>query len=183
MVASDTSHAGNAGAAAATAMKARAPNRFARDHMSALPLGITVVAPGHRISPRCGLDEQPVGTENEHERHHRIDDEQFELRDEVNGGGATDADDERADQRAFDRAHAADGDHGESEDDHLDADAERDRNLRSHDGAAECAQHRSDDEGDGVDHGDVDAERGRRLAVEDYHGEETAGSGVCFNAQ
>ena len=70
---------------------------------------------------------------------------------EMHGGGAANADDERADQRALDRAHAADRDHREGEHDHFDADAERHRNLRRHDRAAERAEHGADDEGDGVD--------------------------------
>jgi hypothetical protein len=52
---------GNAGATAATAMKARVPNRFARDHMSALPLGITVVAPGHQIFRGAAWVNSPCG--------------------------------------------------------------------------------------------------------------------------
>ncbi len=80
----------------------------------------------------------------------------------------------RAEHRALDRAHAADGDHREGEHDDLDADAERHRDLRGHHGAAERAEHGADDEGHGVDQPDIDAEHRRRLAVEDHHREQPA---------
>src|SRR5882672_2171848 len=104
-VASDTSHAGSAGAAAATARKAKAPRRIARDPMSDLP--------------RLHWREQSVGPEGEHQGHHAVAYEQLDLRNEVNGIGPAEADDEDGNQRAADRYHPADGDDGKGEHDHL----------------------------------------------------------------
>src|SRR5262249_23245995 len=158
MVASDTIHAGSIGARAATARKASAPARFARDHMSNLP--------------RLDLREQAIRTEYEDERHDAVDDEELELRNEMNRGRAAQADDERPEQRTFDRPQAAGDDHGECEDDHLHSDAERHRDLWRHHRAAERAQHRSEHEGEREYDGDVDPEGGRGLLIEYHDGEE-----------
>src|ERR1700675_1982749 len=166
IVASDTSHGGITSASAAAATKARAPRKSARVRMSDLP--------------RCGLGKQAIGPENEHQRHHRIDDEQFELGNEMHRRGPAQADDGRAEHRALDRAHAADGDDGEGEHDDLDADAERHRDLRGHHGAAERAEHGADDEGHGVDQPDIDAEHRRSLAVEDHHREQPAATTLAM---
>src|SRR5205809_2329534 len=152
MVASDTSHAGSAGATIASERKASAPTRLARDHMSDLP--------------RLGLSEQSIGAEDKDERHHGIDDEKLELGNEVDRRGATQTNDERTDQRALDRAQAADNDHRERKYDHLDADAERYRDFRRHRGTAERAQHRSEHEGEREHDRHIDAEGGRGFPIE-----------------
>ena len=52
-----------------------------------------------------------LGAVQQHERHHGIDDEQLDLRHQMNGGGSRDTDDSGAHQRALDRPHPADGDY------------------------------------------------------------------------
>src|SRR5262249_21158523 len=84
------------------------------------------------------------------------------------------ADDHGADQGAFDRSQAADDHDRKSQHDHLDADAERYRDLRRHDSTAEGAQHGSEHESNRVHDLDVDSERGRDLAVMDHDGQEPA---------
>src|SRR5882724_9304170 len=132
IVASDTIQAGSIGAMAATARKASAPARFERDHMLNLP--------------RLDLREQAIRAEHENERHDTVDDEEFELRNEMNRSRPAQADDERAEQRAFDRPQAADDDHGECKNDHLHPDAECHRDFWRHHRAAERAQHCSEHE-------------------------------------
>src|SRR5215510_2046821 len=110
IVASDTIQAGSIGAIMATARKASAPARFARDHMSDLP--------------RLDLREQAVRTEHQNERHDGVDDEELELRNEMNRSRAAQADDDCAKQRAFDRFQAGGDDHRECKNDHLHPDAE-----------------------------------------------------------
>src|SRR5215467_8031873 len=109
MVASDTSQAGPNGAATASTMNASAPRRIWRETMSDLPW--------------LGLGEQAVGTEDEDEGHHGIDYEQLDLRGEMHRRGPAQSDDQRADQRAIDRAEPAGHHHREGEHDHLDPDA------------------------------------------------------------
>src|SRR6516225_351094 len=146
MVASDISHDGSTNAAAATTANASAPSKVLRQAISDLPW----LRPG----------EQPIGPEHQYQRHHGVNDEQLELRHEMHRGGATDG----ADERAFDRSQSPDDDHREGKHDHLDADAERDRNLRRHHGAAERPQDGAEHEGHRVDDADVDAEGGGELA-------------------
>ena len=93
------------------------------------------------------------------------------------GGGAANADDKRADQRAFNRAHSTDRNHREGEDNHLDPDAKRYRHLGSHHRPTKRAEHRSDDESHRVDQSDVDPEGCRRLAVENYRCKKPAVAG------
>src|SRR5215510_6185668 len=149
IVASDTIQAGSIGAIMATARKASAPARFARDHMSNLS--------------RLDLREQAIRSEHEDERHDAVDDEELELRNEMNRSRAAEADDECAEQRAFDRPQAAGDDHGERKNDHLHPDAECHRDLWRHHCTPERAQHRPEHEGEGEHDGDVDAEGGRGL--------------------
>src|SRR5262245_19624647 len=110
IVASDTIQAGSIGAMTATARKASAPARIARDHMSNLS--------------RLDLREQAIWSEHEDERHDAVDDEELELRNEMNRSRAAEADDKRAEQRAFDRPQAAGDHHGECKNDHFHPDAE-----------------------------------------------------------
>jgi hypothetical protein len=123
---------------------------------------------------RLRAHEQPVRPRNQHQCHHAVDDEQFDLRHEMHGRGAAYPHYQRADQRAFDRAHAADRDDGEGEHDHLDADAERDGDFRRHHCAAERAQRRADQESDRVDTRNIDAESGCRLAIKNDRGKQPA---------
>src|SRR5262245_62005568 len=115
IVASDTIQAGSIGAMMATARKASAPAKFARDHMSNLP--------------RLDLREQAIRTEHEDERHDAVDDEELELRNEMNCSRAAEADDKCTEQRAFDRPQAAGHHHCECKDDHLHPDAECHRDF------------------------------------------------------
>src|SRR5262245_45046291 len=146
MAASDTIQAGSTGAMAATPRKASAPARFARDHMSNLP--------------RLDLREQAIRTEHKNERHDAVDDEEFKLRNEMNRSRAAEADNKRAEQRAFDRPQAAGDHHGERKNDHFDPDAECHRDFWCHHRAAERTQHRSEHEGEREHEGDVDPEGG-----------------------
>src|SRR5262249_33305560 len=164
MVASDTIQAGSIGAMTPTARKASAPTRFARDHMSNLP--------------RLDLGEQAIRTEHEDQRHDAVDDEKLELRNEMNRSCAAEADDEGAEQRAFDRPQAAGDDHGERKNDHLHPDAKRHRDFWRHHRAAERAQHRSEHKGEGEHDGDVDPESGCGLLIEYHDGEEAPVSGI-----
>src|SRR5215470_6654162 len=118
MVASETIQAGSMSAMTATARKARAPARFARNHMSDLP--------------RLDLREQAIRTEHKDERHDGVHDEEFELRNEMNRSRSAEAHDERAEQRAFDRSQAAGDHHGECKNDDLDSDAECHRDFWRH---------------------------------------------------
>src|SRR6266571_4158250 len=164
IVASDTIQAGSIGAMAATARKASAPARFARDHMSNLP--------------RLDLRKQAIRTEYEDERHDTVDDEEFELRNEMNRSRTAQADDECAEQGAIDRPQAAGDDHGECKNDHLHPDAERYRDFWRHHRTAERAQHRSEHEGEREHEGDVDPEGGRSFLIEHHDGEEAPVSGI-----
>src|SRR4051812_39538098 len=60
---------------------------------------------------RLEAHEQAVRADQKHQRHHAINHEQFELRDEMYRGGTAYADDQCAYERTFDRAHAANRDH------------------------------------------------------------------------
>src|ERR1044071_1249177 len=135
MVASDTIQAGSPSAMTATARNARAPARFARNHMSNLP--------------RLDLRDQAIRTEHQDERHDAVDDEELELRNEMNRSRAAEAHDERAEQRAFDRPQPAGDHHGECKNDYLDPAADGHRDLWRHHRSAEGAQDRSEHEGDG----------------------------------
>src|SRR5215510_14788560 len=164
MVASDTIQAGSIGAMMARARKASAPARFARNHMSNLP--------------RLDLREQAIRTEHEDPRHDAVDDKKLELWNEMNRGRAAQADDERTEQRTFDRPQAAGDDHGKREDDHLYPDAERYRDLWRHYRAAERAQHRPEHEGEREHDGDIDAEGRRGLLIEHHDREEASIAGI-----
>src|SRR6185437_17089876 len=114
---------GRTGAATAATMNARPPmtcDRFAMSYLSWLR-----------------AHEQPMRPHNENGCHDAVNHEKLDLRHEMHCRRTAYSDDQRADQRAFDRPHAADGDHGESQHDDLDADTERDRDLRRHHRAAE----------------------------------------------
>ena len=73
----------------------------------------------------------------------------------------------------------ADGDDGEGQHDHLDADAERDGNLRRHQRAAERPERRADRECDQKHPLDIDAEGGGHLAVVDHRAQEPADAAVA----
>src|SRR5271154_1510450 len=94
-IASETSHVGNTGASTATRTKASVPMITER-------AGMVLNLP--RLHPR----KQALRPEHQHQRHHRIDDEQFDLRRQMHGGGPAQAYDQRADKGAADRPHAAD---------------------------------------------------------------------------
>src|SRR5215475_3859774 len=164
MVASDTTQAGSIGAMTAMARKASAPTRYARDHISDFP--------------RLDLCEQAIRTEHEDKRHDAVDDEEFELRNEMNRSRATQADDERTEQRAFDRSQAAGDDNSECKNNHFHPDAECHRDFWRHHRASERAQHRSEHEGEREHDGDIDPEGGRGLLIEYHDGEEAAVSGI-----
>src|SRR3569833_2856226 len=87
-VASATTQSGSTGATAAASRNISAPARCARPRMTTLS--------------RLRAHEAPVGPGDEHQRHHAVDDELFDLRHEVHRGRAADPDDERADQRTLD---------------------------------------------------------------------------------
>jgi hypothetical protein len=65
--------------------------------------------------------------DDEHQRHYAEDHEQLDLRQQVHGCAAAQADDKRAGQRTANTAEPADDDDGERKDDDLDADPGRDR--------------------------------------------------------
>src|SRR5947209_20529396 len=105
MVASETSQAGSSGATAAVTKKASPPRRSPRDIFSDFP--------------RRRAREQAIRTKHKHERHYRIDHEQLQLRKNVDRGGPRESYDQRAHERAFDRAHAAARHHRKGEPDHF----------------------------------------------------------------
>ena len=53
-----------------------------------------------------GRDEEAAGADGQDQRHHQVDAEELHLREEVDGGGADQADDERAERGAL---HASPG--------------------------------------------------------------------------
>src|SRR5688500_13398746 len=93
IVISETNQLGASHGAVAAARKAMPPRRMERHCMSELP----------RLRP----GEQTIRAEDQHQRHHAVDDEELDLRRKVHRRGAGDADDEGADERTLDRAHAA----------------------------------------------------------------------------
>src|ERR1035437_10787610 len=83
MVTSDTTQSGSSGAAAAARRNMRPPTSCPRPVMSDLS--------------RLRAHEQSVRPHHQDQRHYAVDDEQFDLRHQMHGGGAADADNQRAD--------------------------------------------------------------------------------------
>src|SRR5262245_28524589 len=110
----------------------------------------TSMRKGRCLSIRClhsfaaGRAEQPVGTQHEHQRHghekHDVGVAWVEHRGEADDLAC----DKTAEQRARERAHAADDDHDERLYQDRFADVGRDRNYRRVDDAGEARRHGAD---------------------------------------
>ena len=119
--------------------------------------------------------EQALRPERQHDGHDRVDHEQLDLGQEMDGAGAGKSDHERADGGAGHAAQPADDAHGEREHDHVDADARHHRDRRRGDRTPERAEHRADHEGRGEHARNVDTHGRRDLAVVDHGAQELSG--------
>ena len=114
---------------------------------------------------RLGAAEKAVRAQHEHDAHEQEHEDERDLREDQDAEGVELADDEGGEERARDRAHAADDGDDEGLGDDVEVHMRDRRRLRDLQRAAEAGQERAEEQRAGEQQRLVDAERADHLAV------------------
>src|SRR6187399_914808 len=172
---------GSAAIASAAATGTSQPPASRRPMSGSAPTSALTSAPSSRSSlpaPSEATLHQPFRPPDEDDRHQHVDADAAPLGEEDLAEGVDEADQQRRDQGAGDRADAADDDDDETDDEHARSHAGVDRRERRRDHAGERRERDAAGEDDAIQAPDVDTEAAHHVAVAragaDHHAEPRA---------